>query len=300
MVFTEIQKRKGKKYYYRVKSSRSGKKIKKDRMYLGTDLDKKTLSKAEEKADKQLDALKNIITEEEIYFLEKIKKEYANQPKENFESRYEAFCARFTYNSNAIEGNTLTLQQTAQLLFENIVPADKSLREINEALNHKSALDYILSYSGDINKKLMLYLHELVVKNTLKQELVNQVGKYRNVQVFIRGAEWLPPKPKEIPQEMKSLLASYTKNKNKLHPLVQAAYFHIGFETIHPFIDGNGRVGRLLMNCILKKNNYPMINIPHTKKSDYYKTLEEAQVRGNIRPFIELLLQIYKEEKLFI
>src|SRR3989338_2507241 len=298
MVYTEIQERQGKKYYYRVKSVRKGNKISKERVYLGVNLNKKEIAEAVKKADKKLNALNNLLSNEDLNFIEKIKKIFLQQPKENFESRYESFCAQFTYNSNAIEGNTLTLQETAQLLFENIVPAAKSVREIKEALNHKQAFDYILSYTGDMSKKLMLDLHKIVVNETLDD--TDQIGTWRKVQVYIRGVEWLPPKPAEVPREIKSLLAWYSKNKNKLHPLIVAAYFHVGFETIHPFVDGNGRVGRLLINVILRKNKLPMINIPHAKRIEYYKALEEAQTKGNLKAFVNFLLQIYKENKLYI
>ena len=286
-----------KKYYYRVKSIREGKNIKKKRIYLGVNLSKKQLSKKEKEADKELISLNNLLNEQEIRYIEKIRKEYLKQPKENLDNRYETFCSLFTYNTNAIEGNTLTLQETSQLLFENIVPSAKSLREINEVINHKEAFDFILKTKEDISKKFILTLHKIVVKNTLKKELEDQIGKYRNIQVYIRGSEWLPPKSKDVPKKMRTLLLWYSRNKNKIHPLIIAAYFHSAFEGIHPFVDGNGRVGRLLMNFILYKNNYPMINIPNSRKIMYYNTLQEAQINNNLRLFIGFLIELLKEEK---
>lgn len=299
MVFTEVKRKKGKKYYYRVKSIRKGKKVIKERVYLGANLSKEELRKKEAKADKELHILKNILTKEEINFLNKIKKLYSKEPKISFENRYESFCALFTHNSTAIEGNTLTLRETANLLFENITPR-KSLREINEILNHKKAFDYILNYKKDITRKFILDIHKLVVKDTLRPELESQIGKFRNIQVYIRGVEWIPPKPSGVPKEIKSLLIWYSRNKRKLHPLVVAIYFHIGFEVIHPFVDGNGRVGRLLMNFILHKNKYPMINIPNLIKYKYYGALKEAQLNGNLRPFIKLMLEILKKNEIRI
>jgi Fic family protein len=297
MVYTEIKEKNLKKYYYRVKSIREGKNIKKKRIYLGVNLSKKQLSKKEKEADKELISLNNLLNEQEIRYIEKIRKEYLKQPKENLDNRYETFCSLFTYNTNAIEGNTLTLQETSQLLFENIVPSAKSLREINEVINHKEAFDFILKTKEDISKKFILTLHKIVVKNTLKKELEDQIGKYRNIQVYIRGSEWLPPKSKDVPKKMRTLLLWYSRNKNKIHPLIIAAYFHSAFEGIHPFVDGNGRVGRLLMNFILYKNNYPMINIPNSRKIMYYNTLQEAQINNNLRLFIGFLIELLKEEK---
>jgi len=294
MVYTEIQE---KKYYYRVLSIRKNNKVTKNRIYLGVDLEKNKLSKKEKKADKELMLLSTLLEEEELKELDKIKKEYLKLPKETRDNRYEAFVSLFTYDSTNIEGNTLTLQETSQLLFENITPR-KSLREINEITNHKEAFDFIIENKKDVSKELILKLHKLVVKNTLKPELKNQIGKYRTLQVYIRGTNWFPPKSTEVPKEIASLLSWYTKNKKKLHPLILAAYFHSAFETVHPFVDGNGRVGRLILNLILRKNNFPMINIPNKKKYIYYEALESAQTKGDLRPLVKFLLDLIKEEQI--
>jgi len=297
MVYTEIQEKNGKKYYYRVLSIRKGNKVTKNRIYLGVDLEKNKLSKKEKEADKELTLLSTLLEENELKELEIVKKRYLKLPKETRDNRYEAFVSLFTYDSTNIEGNTITLQETSQLLFENITPR-KSLREINEVTNHKEAFDFIIENKKEISKELILKLHELVVKNTLKPELKNQVGKYRTLQVYIRGANWLPPKPAEVPKEMASLLSWYSKNKKKLHPLILAAYFHSAFETVHPFVDGNGRVGRLILNMILRKNNFPMINIPNKKKYIYYKSLESAQINGDLRPLVKFLFDLIKEGRI--
>ena len=294
MVYTEIKEKNGRKYYYRVLSVREGSKVQKKRVYLGVDLVKEQLSEKEGEADKELMPLSTLLTEKEIKELEKIKKEYALLPKENLQNRYEAFVSLFTYDSTNIEGNTLTLQETSQLLFEKITPR-KSLREINEVINHKEAFDYILCWDKDISKAMILKLHELIVKNTLKEELKAEIGKYRALQVYIRGTNWLPPKPSEVPKEMQVLLSWYSKNKGKLHPLILAAYFHSAFETIHPFVDGNGRVGRLLINFILHTYAFPMVNIPNKKKYLYYKALESAQLKGDLRSLVKFLFDSLKE-----
>jgi Fic family protein len=297
MAYTEIKKKKDTKYFYRVKSVRDGKKVNKERVYLGVNLNKKDLSRAELEADRELSLLSTLLTDEEKKKLEKIKQEYIKQPKVTEENRYEAFVSLFTYDSTNIEGNTLTLQETSQLLFENITPR-KSLREINEVINHKKAFDFIINDKKEISKELILELHRLVCQNTLKEELINEIGKYRTLQVYIRGTKWLPPKPPEVPKEMASLLKWHTINKKKLHPLILSAYFHSAFETIHPFVDGNGRVGRLLMNLILKEHNYPMINIPNKKKHKYYQSLEESQVKGDLRHLVKFLFDLLNEEKI--
>jgi len=260
-------------------------------------LDKKNLTDKEKLADKELMLLSTLLNEKEKKELEKIKKEYLNQHKANLENRYESFVSLFTYDSTNIEGNTFTLQETSRLLFENITPR-KSMREINEVINHKKAFDFILNNKKDMSKELILQIHKLVIQNTLRPELENQIGKYRTLQVYIRGTQWLPPKPEDVPKEMGSLLTWYSKNKKVLHPLILAAYFHSAFETIHPFVDGNGRVGRLLMNFILHKHKYPMINIPNKKKHIYYQSLKESQLKGDLRGLVKFLFDLLKEEKI--
>ena len=298
MVYTEIKEKNGKKYYYRVLNIRKGNNFKKKRIYLGVNLEKKELKNKEVNADKKLSILSSLLTKEEIKLLEKIKEDFQKEPNVSQDNRYESFVSLFTYDSTAIEGNTLSLEETSFLLFENRVPKTRSLREINETLNHKKAFDEMLAHKGDLTKEFICELHRIVVENTLREELTNQMGCYRNVQVFIRGRDWMPPKPEEVPNEMKTLLSWYSKNKKKLHPLIVASYFHVAFETIHPFVDGNGRVGRLLMNFILHKNKYPMINIPSKIKFDYYETLHKATIDGDPRPFIELMIKIFQESKI--
>ncbi len=296
MVHNEIQEKKGRKYYYRVKSIREGKKVSKERIYLGVNLSKEDLKKKEKEADKKLNVFNVILTKEELELLDKIKRDFSKESKENYENRYEAFCSLFTHDSTGIEGNTLTLSEISFLLFEGIVPSNKSLREVHEVINHKKAFDYMLNLKGDINKEFILRLHELVVINTLRQDLISQIGEFRRVQVFVGRS--IPPKAQEVPRQIASLLRWYSTNKNKLHPLILASYFHTEFERIHPFVDGNGRVGRLLMNFILHRNNYPMINILKKRRFKYYEVLQEAQYKNNLRPFVKFLISILKKEEL--
>jgi len=296
MVFTEIKEKNGKKYYYRVKSFRENDNVKKERIYLGANLNEDELGDKEKEADKEFNLLSVALSDEELEFLDKARKEFSKEPKENYDNRYEAFCSLFTYDSTGIEGNTMSLDETRWLLFEGIVPKEKTLREINEALNHKKAFDYMLEYNDEINNEFIWGLHRLVVANTLGPELVQQIGRYRKVQVFVGSS--IPPKPQEVHNKMAALLRWYTKNKKKIHPLVIASYFHTEFEKIHPFVDGNGRVGRLLMNFILHKNKYPMINIPKRRRLRYYEVLQIVHKKGDIKPFVKFLISILKKDEL--
>ncbi len=289
MAYTEVQEKGRNKYYYRVRSVREGGRVMKKREYLGANLSKKLLSRLARKADRKLDtSLNSLLSAEERRKLESIKKQHRAQPEETWQNRYERFLAKFTYDSNAIEGNTLSLQETSAVIFDNVTPKGKSPREINEAINHKKAFDYMIAYKGEVNKKFICELQRILVTNTLRPDLENQCGKYRTLQVYIRGADFIPPKPANIPKEMRKLLLWHARNKDKLHPLITAAYFHAAFESIHPFVDGNGRTGRLLINFMLTRNDYPMLNIPHSERIEYYVSLEKAR-KGSLRSLLELL-----------
>lgn len=293
MTFTEKQSRGGKTYYYRVRSVRDGPKVGKKRVYLGSNLTKRKLAQRERAADRELGELSALLDPPEIAFLAEVKRSFAKEPKATWENRYEAFVSLFTFDSNAIEGNTLTLDETSQLLFDGLVPA-RSLREVNEALNHKRAFDRLLAHRGDLTKRFLCDLHRVVVADTLRRDLAEQIGKYRTVQVFLRGVDWVPPAPAAVPKDMKLLLEWYAKSRGRVHPFVVAAYFHTAFELVHPFVDGNGRVGRLLMNFILRKNRLPMVNIPRRRRREYYAALRAGQVNADLRPFVALLLDLYR------
>jgi len=293
VVYTEVRKQGKKKKFYRVYNYRKQGKVTHIRKYLGSDLTPHILKIKERKADvKLINPLNAILSGQEYALLEQIRQLHQKKHPATFENRYDAFIAEFTYDSTGIEGNTLTLRETAAVLFEGATPA-KSLREVYEVINHKKAFDYMLNYKGDVTKEFLCALQAIVTENTLSPHVADQSGRYRTVPVFIRGAKIIPPPPAQVPNEARRLLAWHGKNKNKLHPLLLAAYFHAAFEAIHPFIDGNGRTGRLALNFTLHKNNYPMLSIPRSQRLRYFKTLAQAQ-EGNLKPFVKFLITVLK------
>lgn len=300
MVTTEVRVRGRKKVYYRSVSVREGKTVRKRRVYLGSDLDEGDLRTAELRADEELDPLAHLLDAYDLKRLERIRRSYQRLPNSTFRNRYEAFMTSLTHDSTAIEGNTLTLRETGSLLFETITPSSRPIKDILEVLNHREALDMLLSTEGDVSKDLTLNLHSIVMKGTLERGMEGQLGRYRTVQVHIRGTDWMPPSPKDVPRDMATLLRWYTRNRKRLHPVVVASYFHIGFELVHPFVDGNGRVGRLLMNHILHRNGFPMVNIPNSRKNEYYDHLERGQLDGDIRPFVSFLIELMEKNKVMI
>ncbi len=304
-MYVERQKRKRDTYFYIVENMRKAGGWKKERIYIGKNLNtrelerlvkskKSELSRKADESKKSSDPLLTLIFAEQREKIRRIKDSYRKNRRKTdsslYENRYENFVTEFTYDTNAIEGSTMTLQETGMILFDRIVPEGKSLREISEVQNHKDAFDYMLGYKGDINRNFVLKLHKLLMHNILWKH----AGKFRDVQVYVRGAEVMPPKPEDVAKEFKRLMFWYRANKRKYHPVVVAAYFHHAFESVHPFRDGNGRIGRLLLNFILRKNGLPMVNIKHKTRSEYYKALESGN-KGNLKRMIDLIIRRLEE-----
>jgi Fic family protein len=306
-MYHEINKIKDEEYHYLVENIRVGKnKWKKIKIYLGkgkktkkeiNDLIRRNSKALKDKVNEYLtasDPLFGLIKEKQIAELENIRKynikKIRKMGKIEWEKYYEWFVTQFTYDTNAIEGSTLSLIDTKLILFEDTVPKGKRLREINEAANHKEAFDYMLDYKGELTRKFILELHKKLMYNILWK----YAGVFRDVQVYIRGAEIMPQKPKYIEKKFNSLMRWYASNKKKYHPIVIASYFHSVFESIHPFRDGNGRIGRLVLNFILKKNGFPMVDIKNKDKKRYYEALQKAD-NGNLRPFVNMIIKYLKE-----
>jgi Fic family protein len=199
------------------------------------------------------------------------------------------FDVELTYNSNAIEGNTLTITETKIILEDGItIGKGKTLREHLEVINHKEAIDYIediVNKNIDIDEKVIKDLHYIILKSINNEN----AGIYRNVNVLISGSNHRPPEHFLVSQEMEQLIKWYNENKNKLHPIKLAAEFHHKFTFIHPFIDGNGRCGRLLMNLILMRCGYPITVIRMEDRNEYMNALEKASVQNDLDDFINIV-----------
>lgn len=221
-------------------------------------------------------------------FLEK--KPQINQISLN--SFYSDFELRFTHDSTAIEGNTLTLLETKVILEDNLSIGGKDLREIYEVVNHKLAYDYVklcLKNNRILTESIILELHKILTDKIIDG------GKYRDVNVIISGAAHKPPKI----ADMKIQLADFYYNLNKkqdLHPIELSAWAHAEFVKIHPFQDGNGRTSRLIMNYQLMSNGYLPVSIPKDIRFEYYTVLEEYALNNNIKPFSELIAKLEIEQ----
>ena len=198
----------------------------------------------------------------------------------------EEFMVEFTYNSNAIEGNTLTLKETAMVL-EGMTIDQKPLKDHLEAVGHRDAFLYI----QDIAKQ-DVPLSEFVIKNIHSLVLMNQPedkGVYRRIPVRIMGAYTEPVQPYLIEPRMTELLAVNEERKVTMNTIERVARFHLEFEGIHPFIDGNGRTGRLLMNLDLIRSGYPAINVKFADRKKYYDAFDAYYRDGSAEEMIELI-----------
>ena len=205
------------------------------------------------------------------------------------------FFTDYTYESNKIEGNTLTLQETAMVIKEGVTIGGKSVREHLEAINHKEAIDFVNDLSNNkitLNERSIKELHYLVLKGIHNAE----AGNYRNTDVRISGSKHHPPSFFDVPLKMETLITYYNLHQSSLHPVILAADMHQILVGIHPFIDGNGRTSRLLMNLILLKNGYYIANIKGSLASrmKYYDALEKAHVKGQTNDFRMLVAKAVK------
>lgn len=202
----------------------------------------------------------------------------------------------YTFESNRIEGNTLTLRETDLVINEGLTISGKSMREHLEAINHQEAIAYIkhlIDKNTTLNEREVLSIHNLILRGINPDD----AGRYRRVQVMIKGSSYMPPQPFMVSKEMEDFFIWYEIQKNSMHPIVLAAELHERLVTIHPFIDGNGRASRLVMNLILLQNGYVIANIKgdYDTRMRYYSALETAQTQNSKEDFLLFVAQIEKE-----
>ncbi|MBI2145555.1 Fic family protein [Candidatus Woesearchaeota archaeon] len=218
--------------------------------------------------------LRKCLAEEAFKKLDKIKKNFAAEwskyPESIKKNILTDFAIDFTYNTNAIEGSTLSLEDTEEVIRHKISP-NKPLSDVQETLNHASTFFDVFNAKKDINPDMLLQWHLGVFKDT-KPDIA---GKFREYPV--RVGSYIAPDWQDLPHLMKELFSFYGRNKYAMHAVELAARMHYKFEKIHPFGDGNGRVGRLILVHILKKRRYPMLTIEYKKRKPYYNALSKTE-----------------------
>ena len=299
MTYIETIKRGNREYYYLTKNLRvSINKWKKIRVYIGDKKPTKSeIKKYAEQIEKQIEqeGLKksehSYLGEEDAETLQDLKEGYKEWLRKNPESLknklYDDFVIRFTYHSNAIEGNRLTLRQTALILKDKVLPSGVRASDYHEAVNGKECLEFLKEYKGELNNRLLEKVNGILTKNTG----VVYGGRIRFFDVKIEGSKHVPPPNEEVKKHLLNMYKWYSANKHKLHPFELATMIHAKLTWIHPFEDGNGRTSRTIMNWILMKNGYPMFFIPFEKREEYYLTLEEAD-KENFKEYISRMLRL--------
>lgn len=205
------------------------------------------------------------------------------------------FNISYTYESNRIEGNTLTMQETALVVNKGITIGGRSMREHLEAINHNYAIEYVKEIIGKryrFDERLVKDIHALVLRGIDN----DNAGRYRDINVRISGSKHTPPEFYKLTELMRKYFSYYMRSK-KIHPVLLAANMHEKLVTIHPFADGNGRTARLIMNLVLLQNGYTMAIIPGDNKSryEYYNALEKVQVEQNNKAFLVFVAQQVKK-----
>ena len=275
----------GKKYFYLKHSFRKGDKIINKEKYIGTEI------------PKNIDELMSSFRKEFLSDINKklklIKKNFQQEwkriPKSAKKNELEEISIAFTYNTNAIEGSKITLEEAREIIHEKISP-NKPIRDVREAEAHSEVFLKMLENKKDITNELLLEWHKEVFSMT-KPDVS---GRYRDYLVSV--GPYLAPDWQEVKKLMNELIIFIKENK-KMNPVELSARAHYKFEKAHPFGDGNGRVGRLLMNYILWHNNYPMLIIEYKRRKSYYRALQKDE-EGFLSYFLRRYLNVHKKRYL--
>lgn len=282
MAYIEKKIINGRTYYYMTESKRVGKnKWKKVRRYLGTKPDSSRIKKP---------GIKSLLSKQQARVIEAIRSGYSRKyevGKSLWKTERERIVS-FIFNTNAIEGNTLTYEETDSVLRGDIPPKARK-RDVLEVENMKKCIDFLFEYEGEIDEKMVLKLHLIEMGGVLPD-----AGKYRRVNV--RVGNYFPPIFQEVPVKMAEFFKWYESVKTVLHPFELAALVHLKFVKIHPFSDGNGRISRLLMNFVLLRDGYPLLNIFDAEKMLYYLVLRKVDYTGKEKPFVDYLFQVYASQ----
>lgn len=296
----------GKRKYYLAHSYRADGKVMKARVFLGTDLSGEEVKRRAEEARSRLeekvraarrisDPYRATLSPRELREITLLTTKVEVKLAHLSETDWRNFTEEFTYDTNAIEGSTVSKKEVRQVLADKQWPA-KSKEEISETLGVAEAVKFIRATKDPLSLNLILELHRMVFKNS--KPFAGETRQRSGVEVSVvdsqgrvihRGAP-----SSQIDTQLRRLVHWYESNRDRYPPFVLAAVVHNQFETIHPFQDGNGRVGRLLLINVLIKHGLPPLNIELKNRKEYYDALREYQTTGNLRPTLSLMLEEYR------
>lgn len=303
MAYIETIKKGKKNFYYLTQTVRLGNKFKKIRRFLGKGkISQQKLKKMGKVAEKSLkEKVKEIKKIRETASLDKEVVKKLSQIKKNYRKLISSVTKieygiiekqqliRFTFNTNAIEGSTITLKETNHILEEGVSPEGKDLREIHEIENTRKAYNFMKTYKKEVKVDFIRKIHYHLTYNILGEN----AGRFRRIQVYMAGSKHMPAKASELNREMSSL-TRWIINHGKLHPVILATYVHHLLIAIHPFIDGNGRTARLLLNFMLMKAGFPPVCIKKEERIKYTDYLELAR-DGEISTFLHFIVRKIEE-----
>ena len=299
MVYVEKIKVKGKTYYKLAHTIKKGTKITHKSKYLGKIIpSKKKLEQLKMRFEEEITSTRyHYLSPPEVREIEQKKNEYQQEtqllsPLEK-EKRLKEFIIRFTYDSSKLSGVQVTLRQTSLILEEGIIPKGfKNLTTVKELENHQRGVLAITKYRGVLTLRFIKKLHAILlasIDETIAGKTRDEI--HRNVK--IAGTAYVPPPWTSVKKELNYFFRWYKAEHRRLHPVELAALVHLKLISLQPFVDGNSRLSRLLMNWILWKKGYPLINIPIEDLENYYDVLDKYQIEKNEKPFIAYLIGKY-------
>jgi len=290
---------KGNEYWILIHSVRKRKEVIQKKKYIGKNLPpKKRLEYLKKEFLKELSGEKyKYVSKEELEKIENKKRDYVAELKKlsrlEKDKELREFIIRFTYDSSKLSGVDITLRETSLILKEGIIPKGfKKLITVKELENHEKGILVITKYKGKLDINFIKKLHKTLfsgVDDSIAGKLRSELKK----DVKIAGTSYIPPKWNEVDKELDNFFKWYKSENRKLHTLELASLIHLKLISIQPFGDGNSRLSRLLMNWILWKKSYPLIDIPIEDIENYYDVLDKYQIEKKEKPFIDYIKRKY-------
>ena len=295
MVF--VRKIKG--YYVLGHSVRKGDKIIQKTKYLGKALPpKERLAQLKKEFLKEIKGKKfKYLSAEDIEGIEKKKEEYHKEIKKlsplEKKKNFENFMIRYTYDSSKLSGVDVTLRQTYLILKDGIIPKDfKNLKTARELENHEKGIVAITKYSGKLDLRFIKKLHKILFFG-VDDEIAGKLRSELERNIKIGGTTYIPPRWNEVDKELEDFFKWYKTENRKLHAVELAAFIHLKLISLQPFADGNSRLSRLLMNWVLWKRKYPLIDIRIEDLENYYNVLDKYQIEHKEKPFVKYIKRKY-------
>jgi len=279
--------RKGKRRYYVLEHKyRLKGQVKNLQLYLGKDIPKNIERLKEQIEIRGMDIQWN----PQFSLIKKsYQKELASLPDVEIKRRMQQFMVEFIYHSDRIEGSSLTMKDTVDVLIHHISPPNKKLKDVQETQGYAEAFEDMIKTKKDVSKELLCAWHRMLFK--VADPII--AGRFRKHKIMVTGSRATFPWPEELENEFRKFQQWYDANKKKMNPIVLSGMVHLKFVSVHPFSDGNGRISRLVANYILHKHGYPPFLLNVTKRRLYYNALEKSNLYSQDKHFLRFFVKLY-------